>query len=67
MNQGFKNVMLLSLVRHIFLLYVVQAPVYLREYARMHFIGTKALQTKVSEPSSHYGAFLLLLNFGTIN
>lgn len=58
MNQGFKNV---------FLLYVVQAPVYLREYARMHFIGTKALQTKVSEPSSHYVAFLLLLNFGTIN
>ena len=25
----------------------VQAPVYLREYARVHFTGTKALQTKV--------------------
>lgn len=31
------------------LLCVVQAPVYLRDYARVHFTGTKALQTKVSE------------------
>lgn len=31
------------------LLCVIQAPVYLREYARVHFTGSKALQTKVSD------------------
>lgn len=30
------------------LLCFVQAPVYLRDYARVHFTGTKTLQTKVS-------------------
>uniref|UniRef100_A0A8C9ZNE5 Rho GTPase-activating protein 19 n=1 Tax=Sander lucioperca TaxID=283035 RepID=A0A8C9ZNE5_SANLU len=32
-----------------------RAPVYLREYAKVHFTGSKALQTKVSGGRSHHG------------